>query len=192
MSDITITSDNVSRFNKRLQKALQKHFNQEVKLHTASTLFANALGVDGEFQLKNNLDIPIVVNNNLSEPYVVKAKSLLSDFSEYFKNKQSKLSSVNISYIYNNLAINIVSASKQFPDEEEGFGLYFEDNPNTYLEQELSNLECSTEDKQFLEYICQTYFTKDSAENIFLGSRLANMYNLNSEDNNSINIYTKH
>lgn len=191
MSHITINSDNISRFNKRLQKALQKHFNQEVQLHTASTLFANALGVDGEFQLKKSLDTPTITKKNISDPYTVKAQSLITELTEYFKNNQSTLSSVTISYIYKHLAINIVSRSKKYPEEEEGFGLYFDDNPITSLEKELSHLQYSKEDKKFLEYICRTYFNEDIAENIFLGSRLAKIYDLNSDNNNIVNIYSK-
>lgn len=191
MSNITITTENLNRFNKRLQKALQKHFNQDVPLHIASTLFANALGVDGEFQLKKNLDIPTQVSKNISDPYTNKAQSLVDELTEYFKKHSSKLSSISITYIYKDLAINIVSASKEFTDEEEGFGIYFGDNPNKYLEKELSIIEHSSEDKQFLEHICKTYFTEDIAENIFLGSRIAKIYNLDIDNNNSINIYNK-
>lgn len=190
MSDIIITSENLSRFNKRLQKSLKKQFNQEVPLHVASTLFANALGVDGEFQLKKNLEAPVVANKNISEPYNIKAKNLITELTDYFKNNPTQLSSVNLAYIYKDLAINIVSQSTKY-DEEEGFGLYFGDNPSTYLEKELVNLQHSKEDKKFLEYICNTYFTADLAENLFLGSRLSKMYNLDYENNTTLGIYSK-
>lgn len=58
MSEITLNSDNVTRFNKRLQKALSEYLGQDVKLHEAAKLFAKAIGKDSEYELKKTLDTP--------------------------------------------------------------------------------------------------------------------------------------
>ena len=56
MSEIILNNDNVSRFNKRLQKALEKHFGSEVKLHEAAKIFAQAIGKNSEYELKKVLE----------------------------------------------------------------------------------------------------------------------------------------
>lgn len=55
MSQIIINKDNISRFNKRLQKSLNKHLNKDIKLSQASQIFSEALGVSSEHELKKIL-----------------------------------------------------------------------------------------------------------------------------------------
>ncbi len=52
MSDITITTANLSKFSRRLQKALSKEFNQDVKLSTANKLFAKSVGKRNLYELQ--------------------------------------------------------------------------------------------------------------------------------------------
>lgn len=207
MSDITITKDNLSRFTKRLQKALKKQFNQEVPLHVASTLFANALGSQGEYELKQQLDIPIPKNqnnhidkntdnkDNVQDIYTIKAQQLLDDFSTYFASGKSLLSSLVILYIDRNASIQLTSYSKKFPQEEEGFGLYFEDNPIQYLHKNLDKILHSHDDLLFLESICTKYFNHDFLQNIYLGSRLIRLLGIDSNQRggqvSTVSIYQK-
>lgn len=184
MSDIIINLENLSRFNKRLQKALKKQFNQEVPLHIASNLFANSLGVNDEYQLKQKLETNINTQDNSinqldnKDIYTVKAENLLKDIKNYFAENKSLLSSFVVYYIDRNVSLHIESKSKKFPTINEGFGLYFEDNPLEYLHDNLKKLTYSKEDLVFLENLCKNYFTDDYDQNIYVGSRLIKLIGL--------------
>lgn len=201
MSDITITIDNLSRFNKRLQKALKSHFNQDVPLHIASNLFANALGVDDEYQLKKKLEINhnqitnnqtdntnVVKNNtnttseisiNYEDIYVEKAQSLLNDIHSYFAQGKSLFNSFEVYYIDGNVSLHINAQSKKLVNSAEGFGLYFEDNPIQYFKENLNKLKHSKDDLVFLENLCKKYFTDDYDQNIYVGSRFIRLLGIN-------------
>lgn len=56
MTNIIVNADNLSRFNKRLQKAIKKDLQIDVNLAQSSNLFAQSLGVSNEFELKKLLD----------------------------------------------------------------------------------------------------------------------------------------
>lgn len=175
MSDIIITQDNLNRFNKRLQKALKKQFNQEIPLHVSSNLFAQALGVKDEYQLKKKLEVSAdksntIIDNNL-DVYTLKAQNLLNDIKDYFSHEKSLLHSFVVYYIDGNVSLHINAKSKKFPNTEQSFGLYFEDSPIDYLDT-LNNFIHSQDDFIFLENICRKYFTDDYDQNIYLGSRL--------------------
>ena len=58
MTNIIVNADNLSRFNKRLQKAIKKDLQIDVNLAQSSNLFAQSLGVSNEFELKKVLDKP--------------------------------------------------------------------------------------------------------------------------------------
>lgn len=192
MSDITITLDNLSRFNKRLQKALKKQFNQEIKLNIASNLFANALGVDDEYQLKQKLGITTsqtlnhinniktsITHDTQQDIYLDKAQSLLTDINSYFAQGKSLLSSFVVYYIDRNVSLHVSAKSKKLVTSDEGFGLYFEDNPIEYFHENLEKLQHSKEDLLFLETICKKYFTEDYDQNIYLGSRFIRLLGIN-------------
>lgn len=176
MSDIIITQDNLNRFNKRLQKALKKQFNQEIPLHVSSNLFAQALGVNDEYQLKKKLEVSAdksntIIDNN-PDVYTLKAQNLLNDIKIYFAQDKSLLHSFVVYFIDGNVSLHINGKSKKFVNSEEGFGLYFEDNPIKYFQENLEKLTHSPEDLLFLKTLCKKYFTDDYDQNIYLGSRL--------------------
>jgi hypothetical protein len=56
MSDIIINKDNLSRFNKRLQKTLEDFLGYKVNLNTASKIFAKVLGTNSEYELNKKIN----------------------------------------------------------------------------------------------------------------------------------------
>lgn len=90
MSDIIVTSKNLSRFNKRLQKELQEYFKQDVPLHIASKIFAKSLGAQNEYDLKHSIE-------QLPE----KSLSTLSITPNEIFDKSSKISQAKIKPIEN-------------------------------------------------------------------------------------------
>lgn len=53
--EISISVDNIARYNKRLQKALSEHFGQKIALNVASNLLAKTFGKSNEFELQKTL-----------------------------------------------------------------------------------------------------------------------------------------
>lgn len=211
MTDITINKTNLSRFSKRLQKALKEQFKQDVPLHIASLLFCNALGVNSEHELKTLLekektiyegtmtdeeflkriekyDASILSSKELREKRV---KELIQELEQYFKNNPTLFNHVSITdgYDFDDLAgIYIGSVSPKYKDIA-GFTLYFERNPKGYLDKELKRLEHSGDDAKFLNHICDKYFSQDSDENKFFGSNLRKYLKL--YHNRTYTIYKK-
>lgn len=69
MSDITITTANLSKFSRRLQKALAEEFNQDVKLSTANKLFAKSVGKRNLYELQEAISkTPFDKLTDLPEP----------------------------------------------------------------------------------------------------------------------------
>src|SRR5574344_238339 len=75
MTNIIVNADNLSRFNKRLQKAIKKDLQIDVNLAQSSNLFAQSLGVSNEFELKKVLD------KHTTESFT----DILDKFSKYEK-----------------------------------------------------------------------------------------------------------
>ena len=196
MSDIIINRNNLSRFNRRLQKALSSQLNQQVPLHTAAALFAKALGLPSEHALQAALDKihtdrahvdpePTARARSLLESsqdlYGDKAKGLLKELEEYFKNSNTQLLRVDIldCSVASSPERAIVFTSKSIKyDEWQCFGLYFEGNPLQYLHQEAQKIEHSREDLAFMENLCYTYFSDCVEENMLLGAKIAQLLQL--------------
>lgn len=74
MSDIIITSENLSRFSKRLQKSIEKNLNIKISFNDAMTMFSQSLGKSNihEMQLalqtnSNRIDSKIMHLSNVKE-----------------------------------------------------------------------------------------------------------------------------
>lgn len=94
MNNIEINSDNLSRFNKRLQKALKNKFDLDIKLADASNLFAQALGKDTEYELKKVLSNEYQDAKNNINPIDNDSSSLYNNFldgSKHLKYEMNKL-----------------------------------------------------------------------------------------------------
>lgn len=200
MSDITITQANLSRFNKRLQKSLSSHFKQDIPLHTAADMLAQAVGVKNDFELKQKLNsinnaeknqsdgVDLSLKIHWSQAYKGAAKQLLEELTQYFKTHETQLKSLHISSFEGCPFISILGKSKKYDDE--GFGIYFNDkNPLNTLDKEIKIIHFLPSDYEFLKNICEKYFTDDRDENAFLGFQVKKQ--LGIKDNESYKIYQK-
>ena len=59
-NEIIINDKNISRYNKRLQKAISETLGQKIKLSEASELLAQVLGMSSAYELKVLLEKDLV------------------------------------------------------------------------------------------------------------------------------------
>lgn len=171
MSDIIITEKNLSRFNKRLQKALSNHLKQDIPLHLASLLFAQALGVDTVHHLQEKLLEPVKKENECQQ---------LQDFIEHYFliHPESQLLSFYFFLDNNYLALSIDAKSKKL-NSEEGFSIFFGSEPS-YLDTELNRLSLSEKDISFIHELVSLLHFDDLPLNIYLAEKLKLHFKLES------------
>jgi Fe-S cluster biosynthesis and repair protein YggX len=145
MSIITISEENLSRFNKRLQKALEEFLGTDVKLTDASKLFAKTLGKDSEHELKKALALSPEQNQVTSDALSITEKL------QSLEVKDVKLKRLEVMTTHLQSLLNQTTAKYIFMDfDEDREGLFgrsfligfnelpsdFPEFPDEYLEDE--------------------------------------------------------
>ena len=83
MSEIIITSQNLSRFSKRLQKSIEKQLGQPITLTQANLLLANTFGVDSIHHLQKKLE-SLNTKENLINSSTSEEKDIISFIESLF------------------------------------------------------------------------------------------------------------
>lgn len=172
MSDIIITEENLSRFTKRLKKALSTHFNQEVPLNLASLILAQTLGVDTIHHLQEILKSPAI---NEQENEVESIKNFIENY--FGNNNKTKFLAFNILLTTNDLSFNLTVLNKESTDQE-SFAIFFGYDDLSYVSKKLNNLKLSIEDIDFINSLIFKLHFADEPKNIYLGERLKQQLNL--------------
>lgn len=168
MSEIKITQENVSKANRRLQKALEGRLGKKVPLSECAELFARALGAENVHQLSTWLaaaptaqkvqtilpvdetDLPVEVQRFLgwARPEAWQKTSFTHAFVEFTEY---------------GLVLFVEAPSKKYAPGTEGFGLYWEDgqHPGEYLNKEMKHLDLGAEDVHLLRALTELFFPKD-------------------------------
>ena len=94
MSEIIITSQNLSRFSKRLQKSIEKQLGQQITLTQASLLLANAFGVDSIHHLQKKLE-----SSNIKEGLTINSSAEELDIISFIENYFNTTNNSKILYI---------------------------------------------------------------------------------------------
>lgn len=166
MSSISITENNISRFNKRLQKSLEKHFSKEIPLHLASLILAETFGLDTVHHLQQKL----------SEPEQDECEKIKKMIELYL---QSNTNIVALSFIYekDNISFNVAVKSDKYG--QESFGIFFGKNPS-YIEKYLKNLQLNSNDISFINALIRELHFDDIPKNIYLAEKLKEHLKINN------------
>lgn len=128
MSNITVTSENLSKFTKRLHKALAEYHathSQAPTLSQTAELFARTLGAVNVHELQTLLNIPTV---SFEEQWVTATEQTIRDYIQ--TTPQSKLKRNEISWDYNGdtIYLDLYDHKHNGIDEGEGVYLHFPEN----------------------------------------------------------------
>lgn len=105
MSEIILNNSNLSRFNKRLQKALEEYIKQPIKLTDAAKIMAKAIGKDTPEELKKAL--------KKSDSYHDLVNVYLRVDKHWFNSYQIPPTKKELSY---NIVINGLYSEKVYED----------------------------------------------------------------------------
>lgn len=180
MSEIIITSQNLSRFSKRLQKSVEKQLGQKITLTQASLLLANTFGVDSIHHLQKKLESSNtkehLINNSSSEE-----ADIISFIEKYFNtNKSSKIFNFSFSMEYHKKCFNLSAKSLKYIDIE-GFGIYFGEQAD-YLQKELDRLELTKDDINFINTLKNKMRLDNVPHSVYLGEKIHAILGLKSID----------
>lgn len=167
MSNISITENNISRFNKRLQKSLEKHFTQEIPLHLASLILAETFGLDTIHHLQKKL----------SERQVDECEKIKQMIELYL---QGNTNIVSLSFIYegNNISFNIGVKSNKYG--QEAFGIFFGKQP-IHVEKYFKQLQLTENDINFITNLIKELHFEDIPRNMYLAEKLKAYFKINND-----------
>lgn len=154
---INITDDNVSKFNKRLQKALQEVLGQNVPLSQCAEIMAKASG----FKTLHNLQQHLKPTEHINATNVIAPE--LQFAHEWFSSMEQRMTK----YIRDNPSSGIQHMSWANYDghcclniltHDGGFGLYFNENILHTLEKNMNEFdEFIVKDRQFIIQLAQNF-----------------------------------
>lgn len=174
---VQITQDNLSKFNKRLHKALKEVMGDKVSLSQAAELFARAAGFQTLHDLQNhlggtpdNISVKSVsqVNDNAHAAWI---QLINADIRKYVDTNPTS----NIRHW--TWAKNDQSYSLNIEGDDASFGLFLGDNVLSYVHKELEHLNATEDDQNFIfNLACR--FPKDPIEAKKLGLSVAQVCKL--------------
>lgn len=180
MSEIIITSQNLSRFSKRLQKSIEKQLGQQITLTQASLLLANAFGVDSIHHLQKKLE-----SSNIKEGLTINSSAeeldIISFIENYFNTtNNSKIFDFSFSMEHHKKCFNLSAKSLKYVDIE-GFGIYFGEKAD-YIQKELNRLDLTKDDITFINTLKNKMRLDNIPQSIYLGEKIHAILGLKSID----------
>ena len=210
MSNIVITEKNLSRFHKRLKKAIEQELGSTISLTTASQIFAQTFGAQNEHEFKTLLQKeepiknvsssqeenklkPLSTSKNSANEFL-EADEIIQYIQNYFKNNNStKINSFDLIKDENYLFLSISAPSQKYSYTLESFGLYFGDNNvEQSFEKERKNLVLNKEDELFIQDIIEKLQFKDIPKNIYFSEKLKKYISDNYSNMQSSFIFNLH
>ena len=173
---VQITSDNLSKFNKRLHKALKEVMGDTVSLSQSAELIARAAGFKSLHDLQNHLGVApthstIPVSQADSNPHVVWIQLINADIRKYVDTHPTS----NIRHW--TWAKHDQSYSLNIEGDDVSFGLFLGDNVLSYVHKELEHLNATEDDQKFIvKLACR--FPSDPIEAKKLGLSVAQVCKL--------------
>lgn len=178
---VHITSDNLSKFNKRLHKALKDIVGDNISLSQSAELIARAAGFKTLRDLQSHLlsepslDAPLLpsthaptVSENPSSAWIEKINADITDYAATHPQsaiRQWSWAKSNGSY------------SLQIEGDDAAFGLFFGEDVMAYIDKEIANLSATPQDQQFIRELAAR-FPIDSIESQKLGLDVAQVCKL--------------
>lgn len=178
---VQITSDNLSKFNKRLHKALKEVMGETVSLSQSAELMARAAGFKTLHDLQTHLlleeALPTANNPStplppvLENPSVAWIEKINADIVRY-ASTHTDSTIRKWSWVKSN-----GSYSLQIESDNAGFGLFFGSEVMSYVDKETAHLSATPQDQHF---ICElaTRFPIDPIEGQKLGLDVAQVCKL--------------
>lgn len=177
---VQITSDNLSKFNKRLHKALKEVMGETVSLSQSAELLARAAGFktlhDLQTHLLSEASLPTTLPSALlppvlENPNVAWIEKINADIARY---ASTHLDSTirKWSWVKSN-----GSYSLQIEGDDAAFGLFFGSDVMLYVDKETSHLSATTQDQHFIRELALRFPT-DPIEGQKLGLDVAQVCKL--------------
>lgn len=178
---VQITSDNLSKYTKRLHKALKEVMGEAVSLSQSAEIFARAAGFKTLRDLQTHLllegglptsnlpstPLPPVVEN----PNIAWIEQINADISHYASTHPD-------STIHKwSWAKSNSSYSLQIEGDDAGFGLFFGSDVMSYVDKETSHLSPTSQDQHFIRELASRFPT-DPIEGQKLGLDVAQVCKL--------------
>lgn len=178
---VQITSDNLSKFNKRLHKALKEVIGETVSLSQSAELMARAVGFKTLHDLQTHLlSEEVLPSPNLSSttvtpvlenPNIAWIEKINADIVHYASTHPA-------STIHKwSWAKSNGSYSLQIEGDDTAFGLFFGSDVMSYVDKETAHLSATSQDQHFIRELA-TRFPTDSIEGQKLGLDVAQVCKL--------------
>lgn len=164
---VQITSDNLSKFNKRLHKALKEVMGDKVSLSQSAELIARAAGFKSLHDLQNHLGVaptpsktPITQPD--SNPHVAWIQQIIADIRKYVDtHPRSRIRHWTWEEQNGSYSLNIEG-------DYESFGLFFGDNVMSDVHKEVEHIDVTEDDYNFIVNLASR-FPEDPIEAKKLG-----------------------
>jgi hypothetical protein len=173
---IAITQENLPKFSKRLQRALQAKLGVDIGLSDCTTLLAQSLGATNTHQLMQWMSAPASKEASATsqDPAMPQAQLFLDWFNSNIP-PNTAFERIELAHANGDIGLHLQSQSKKYRPDQESFGIYWDDSrhPSSYVANELSRLVCTPADEKFIQDLVAQFFPVDDSERKILGIRLA-------------------
>lgn len=152
MSNITVTSNNISRFTKRLQKAILEETGQKIPLNQASLIFSKMFGTNSIYELQQKLEKDVSTKDSISTEQAYYAEALefqnkISNLLQYIShNKNSKIHDLFFTMKNNQIFLSFSSRDGYRVNQSFQPGLISDIEDNHFSEEDMFKL------RELIEY----------------------------------------